>query len=127
MLLSILKSLFGLKPDEPEPIRDFYTKVVGVSHRNSDGSSRQRALKGCRQGMALQLIPEPNNPYDSDAIAVMTEAGNQIGYIASDTASKLRHYIEKGFRFQVKVKDITGGTREKPTFGCNLVVKIFEK
>jgi len=56
----------------PEFDHHFYSKAKGVSHSNSDGTSRQEIIRTCRIGELLELVPEPDNPVDENALA--TEA-----------------------------------------------------
>jgi hypothetical protein len=37
----------------------------------------------------LALVPEPENPYDGDAIAVKGRNGQQLGYLPAETACEL--------------------------------------
>ena len=54
-------------------------KVVGVTYDNPDGTDRQYIIaKHVRAGDADSLLPEPSNPYDRDAVAVVHPAG-QLG------------------------------------------------
>lgn len=38
------------------------------------------------------LVPEPTNPYDPDAIKIVTDNGHRIGYVPRDTTSVVRDY-----------------------------------
>lgn len=67
----------------------FYIKIAGTSHRNTDGSSRREAINSCRPLDVLQVIPEPDNPYDSNALAVFNPSGVQIGYLESRLAGEI--------------------------------------
>ncbi len=40
----------------------------------------------CAPGDPVELRPEPKNPYDSNAIAVWSERGVQMGYISAERA-----------------------------------------
>ena len=42
-------------------VKHFFTKVVGVTHRNSDGSSRQTIIGQCAPGEQLQLHHDEKN------------------------------------------------------------------
>lgn len=69
-------------PLDPDVHWLFKTKVVGVSHRNSDRTSRQKIIREqCSVGDYLRLIPEPGNKNDPNAIGVWTNSGSQIGYL----------------------------------------------
>jgi hypothetical protein len=69
---------------QPEPIVErthFFKQVHGIFHKNSDGSRRQTVIARCRVGEPIDLKPEPNNAYDSDAIMVCRKSGEQLGYL----------------------------------------------
>ena len=71
-------------------------RVVGVTHKNRDGSDRQRILKSCRLGMRVMLVPEPDNPVDANAVAVRIAGGQQIGYLAADVAKWVSPWLGSG-------------------------------
>ena len=59
------------------------TKVVGSTF--GDGQEIIRTLK---EGERLLLIPEPENPVDSNAILVKTLDGRKIGHIQKELAKE---------------------------------------
>ncbi len=62
------------------PRREFQTKVVGVTFTNADGAPRQRIIAKCGIGEDIDLVPEPDNPHDANAVAVTRRrTGEQIG------------------------------------------------
>ena len=90
--------------------RAFHAKVVGVSHKNPDGSSRQKIIGRCRVGERLFLIPEPANPYDPEAVKVCRQNGEQVGYLeAIRTAGEISRLIGRGGRAEAEIADIMGG------------------
>jgi single-stranded-DNA-specific exonuclease len=84
--------------------------VVGESHY-------QDAVRRCRKGDRLVLKREPENPYDKNAVAVLRENGDLIGYLARDNAEWVARVMDGGKRVEAKVKRIIGGTRDKPSRG----------
>jgi hypothetical protein len=48
-------------------LRDFHTKVAGVTQQNDDGTDRQAVIRRCRRGERVDLVPEPENPVDPEA------------------------------------------------------------
>ena len=97
----------------------FFTKIAGVSHENSDGTSRQSVIKRCRPGDVLRLVREPNNPHDANAVKVLRRNGEQLGYLPRHVVmTGLARDIDRGTHFRVEVKDITGGGRQ--TLGVNI-------
>jgi hypothetical protein len=66
-------------------INTFITNVAGVTYRNNNWSSRQSNIrKYCVIGDEVNLAPEPNNEFDSNAIKVTLRNNEQIGYLSSD-------------------------------------------
>jgi len=53
---------------KPEEFVLTYTKIAGTSHTNPDGTSRQKLIKKLKEGASLDLVREPDNPYDKNAI-----------------------------------------------------------
>jgi single-stranded-DNA-specific exonuclease len=84
--------------------------VVGESHYED-------AVKRCRPGDRLILKREPENPYDKNAVAVLGENGEQIGYLGRDNAEWVARLMDEGKSLEARVKWVTGGTRDKPSRG----------
>lgn len=82
---------------------DFHTKVVGVSFEG-----RQDVLAGLRVGDELTLVRQPDNPHDSNAIAVCMGA-LQIGFIHKGAARRIAPKMDEGIRYRVEVASLTGG------------------
>ena len=38
------------------------------------------------------LVPEPTNPYDANAIKIMTDNGHRVGYVPRDTTAAIRDF-----------------------------------
>ena len=72
----------------------FFTKVAGVTFNNtgSNTENRQRIIaellrKGSlEENAGLDLVREPENPYDPNAIAVIAPDGRQVGFLPQDVA-----------------------------------------
>jgi hypothetical protein len=68
----------------------FYARVRGTSHRNSDRTSRTKIIGECSVFDPILLVPEPENPFDSNAIAVCRrETNEQLGYLESRLAGEI--------------------------------------
>jgi hypothetical protein len=91
-----------------KPAIDFHSKVAGVTYEN-----RQQVIKKLKDGDALILKREPNNPYDKNAIAVLTKSNEQVGYIGKDLAIKLAPLMDDGAIFEVNISKITGDGHTK--------------
>lgn len=107
-------------------ISSFFTSLAGVSHRNPDGSQRQRIIRACRAGERLTLVREPDNEYDEFAIAVYSVSGRQIGYVKTELAERLCEQLDDGCGVAMYVKEVTGGVAGKPTLGVNVAVFVSE-
>ena len=78
-------------------------RVAGVTYDNPDGENRQQIIHThVFAGDALNLVPEPENPYDAGAIMVMHKHGC-IGYVPKGMT---RHFSAKG---SAKVQRKIGG------------------
>ncbi len=92
----------------------FHSKVVGVSF---DG--RQDVLGGVPDGASLDLIREPENPNDPNAIAVRY-GELQLGYIRAAIARHLAPQFDGGARYRAKVASLTGGGERHR--GANILI-----
>lgn len=103
-----------------------YTKVVGVTHKNADGSSRQRILKRMRREERdherVYLEHEPENPYDENAVKVLNTDCEQLGYLERSLAADIVGRAAKGETFSAVITGFTGGEEGRPTVGCNLEI-----
>lgn len=80
------------------------TKVVGVSHLNIDGTSRQSIIaEEVNEDDLLQLEAEPTNIYDPNAVKVITQKGHQIGYLSKEVAEQIHHAINNDISIRTKV------------------------
>ncbi len=104
-----------------ERIRHFFTKVVGVTQNNADGTWRQMVVGECQPGEPLRLVADPGNAYDENAIKVLRKSGEQIGYLSKELAEELSAKILEGCMYVAAVARITeplhGGWH-----GCNLLI-----
>jgi hypothetical protein len=113
--------------DEPR-IKQFHSKVVGVTFANDDGSSRQKNIrKFCKSGLPLTLIHEADNPVSDCALGVWVRGGwtddlHQIGHIRSGLAEDLLDDMEAGNKVEVTISEVTGGYSKH--LGVNILIKI---
>lgn len=84
----------------------YKTKVVGVTKTNPDGRRRQEIIKWLRPLDKIELVREPSNAYDVNAIKVISSKGQQIGYIDSNRASELAPQIDKGYQVESHIHEI---------------------
>lgn len=105
-------------------VRHFFTKVVGVTHRNDDGGSRQRIIQDCRARERLILEHDADNPVDPNAVRVCRENGDQLGFLRAELAEEVLSKSGRGFRYVAFVSEITGGRPDAPTLGVNLLIVV---
>ncbi|MFH5187024.1 HIRAN domain-containing protein [Paenibacillus sp. TAB 01] len=67
--------------DQSSEYKEFEINVAGVTHKNNDGSSRKKIASSCHYGQKLILVRELDNPYDKNAVKIMTESNKQLGYV----------------------------------------------
>jgi len=85
------------------------TKVVGVSKENSDGTSRQQIIvREVAENDPLQLVLEPDNPFDPNAVQVLSKFGHQIGYLGRDVAERVRMALLNEVNVTVKASWVSG-------------------
>jgi hypothetical protein len=78
-------------------------KVVGVTFPNADGSSRREIITSMVGDERIDLVREPNNQYDPNAIKILAN-DKQIGYIGRDYASIMAPLMDGGIGFTAVVK-----------------------
>ncbi|PTQ10884.1 hypothetical protein CLG96_10880 [Sphingomonas oleivorans] len=76
--------------------RELSLAVVGVAFLNKDGSNRQFEVAMCSPGERVYLVPEPKNPVDPSAVAVISERGIQIGYLSAERCGWIGGKIAQG-------------------------------
>lgn len=100
-------------------------KVAGVTH---DG--RQDILKRLVGDEAARIVPEPQNPYDKNALAVHIAMHDgtiaHAGYIPKELAREVAPLLD-GEAVMVKIKAITGGfeTYEGGTAYLGLQIRVY--
>jgi single-stranded-DNA-specific exonuclease len=81
----------------------FNTKIVGVTFEG-----RQDLIAGLQPGQALELVRQPENPFDPNAVAV--HFGRlQLGFVKKAIAARIAPNLDAGERYRAEIKHITGG------------------
>lgn len=70
--------------------------IVGIDFPNADGSNRRSEAMMTLPGEPIELVPEPKNKHDGNAIAVISPRGVQIGYINAERAPYIGGRISRG-------------------------------
>lgn len=104
-------------------IRTIETRVVGVSHKNDDGSSRQQIISELYEGQdaSIEYYEYKGEP----AFAVLDSFGNQIGNLSRDLAADIyRKY--NGCNFIASILHITGDETTK-YLGCVVSIEVYDE
>ncbi len=108
---------------------DLHTKVVGVTWSNTKADEgrrdRQRIIEDALLNGRpfLELVREPGNPHDKNAISVWFDH-EKIGYLSADLVADLAPLFDKGGKIMPFDCEITGGTPDSPIFGVNIGLEI---
>lgn len=73
--------------------RQMSLAVIGADYLNKSGPARRFEIPLCIPGEPVDLVPEPTNPVDPNATAVVTKCGVQIGYLRADRAPLIGTYL----------------------------------
>jgi hypothetical protein len=102
-------------------LRHFFGHVARESYRNDDGSDRQTIIPGCQVGELLVLQHEPDNPHDINAIRVLRQNGEQIGYLERAFAGEVVSRSAKGWQYHAVIAGI-GRSRRSALYGVSLLL-----
>jgi hypothetical protein len=102
-------------------LEHFFGHVAGESHRNADGSDRQAIIPRCRVGELLVLEHEPNNPHDINAIRILRQTGEQIGYLEREFAGEVVSRSAKGRQYHAVIAGI-GRPHRGAAYGVALLI-----
>ena len=85
-------------------------KVMGVAYSAERQKHLENAFQILRErNVEAKIVPESDNPYDKNAIAVMLDYGHdwsKIGYIAKELTKFLHPLLKCGFITNVSLKHI---------------------
>jgi len=112
-------------------MRTLHVKVVGVSYEG-----RQSILAMMHGTEAVRIVPEPENPFDSNALAVYVafppESGigvKQVGYIPRELAKDIAPALD-GESMMVSIAELIGGFEtsdgEQTNYGLRLQIELPE-
>lgn len=87
------------------------SSVVGMSHVERI----EELTRNLDCGSELELVREPKNRYDSNAVAVHLPGGERIGYIPRDRNTDIARLIDKGRTLALSVVNLEAGYRNCPT------------
>jgi single-stranded-DNA-specific exonuclease len=106
-------------------MRIINTKVAGVTYEG-----RQAVIAKLRGDEPCRIQPEPENPYDKNALAVHIATADGVkhcGFIPRDLAAQIAPYLE-GENVMAEIVEITGGFEtwdgETAALGLRLRIEI---
>ncbi len=87
--------------------------VVGADFANEDKarSNRRFEIALCRPGDTVHLVPEPKNKADSNAVAVFSDRGIQIGYVTAERCVRIGALIRDG-------RELSAVFQQAAPYGC---------
>ena len=90
--------------------RELSLAVVGIDYANADKgkSNRRFELLQCQPGDPVELRREPKNPHDSNAVAVFSERGIQVGYLTAERAPWIGGKIAAGEEVIAIFQELSG-------------------
>lgn len=103
---------------------EYKTKIVGVTFKNEDGTSRQEVIESCSEGDSLIL--EHYYYKGEDAFKVTNVYGETLGNLKKELTEKLVELYDIGVieAADVEILNITG--ENKGTLGVNIKITIEE-
>jgi hypothetical protein len=125
LLVGIVLWMIARGAQQSSPVtknRVFFQQVHGITHKNDDGSSRQKVIGDCHEGEELVLVPEPTNPYDPYAVKICRKNGEQIGYWPAD--GRLAGDLESGWKYWVTIDEIYPFEENQKKHGVRLRVEV---
>lgn len=96
--------------------------VVGEGRTNDDGSSRQGEMAASEPGEAVELVRQPNNAHDRNAIFVRSCRSIGIGFLTAGDAAMLAPAIDAGRPYTAKLHALTGGVADYPSYGAKVSI-----
>lgn len=70
--------------------------IKGALYNNPDGSNRMFEIAMLSPGDPIELVPEPKNPLDPNAVAIYSARKYQIGYVAAERAPYINRRLQGG-------------------------------
>jgi len=94
--------------------------VVGMSHVEDI----HRKIAGLEVGSEVSLEREPENPHDSNAIAVLNDEDERIGYLPRGQNEGVARLLDHGWAIRAAVMDVGALNPRCPIMKVTLVLKV---
>lgn len=91
-------------------MRTFSFKVAGVTYEG-----RQALIEQLDGSEPVRAVPDPQNPYDANAIAIHIAHGGEVlhvGYMPKDKALEYAPLLD-GENIDGRIREITGGFEDR--------------
>jgi single-stranded-DNA-specific exonuclease len=92
---SSVKKVEESGPSTPE---EFITKVVGVSFEG-----RQNIIKNLTVNTKIKLERDSDNRFDKNAVKVITESGEHLGFLARGVSKLVAPEMDRGIIFNASI------------------------
>lgn len=106
-------------------IERYRVRLTGCTFDNRQDYLRELKRKNLAD-TSVRLLREPQNPYDPNAISVLAldKLPAKIGYFPRNIAAYFADKMDRGIPLTANNLIITGGTNNKPLFGCSIDIEI---
>ena len=101
-LFEVMVSIKSAAPYCCSPYARLYSTVAGTSH--VDGI--KKLTERLESGSPLRLERDARNKYDSNAVAVLTDGGDRIGFIPKEQNRRLAELMDMGVVFSAGISEI---------------------
>lgn len=90
-------------------VRELSLAVVGIGYLNDDRdkSDRRFEMMLCAPGDPVELRREPKNGHDTNAVAVFSSRGIQLGYLTAERAPWIGGKIAAGEEWEAIFQEAT--------------------
>ncbi len=99
----------------------FYFHAHGITH-----GDRQAVISRCVRGEHLQLVREPENPHDKNAIRIRRLNGEDLGYVPRNDAVELALKMDAGQQIRAEVDWLNSPTEDFQQFGLKVRVGVLK-
>lgn len=80
--------------------------IAGIKYANRDGILRSKILQNCKKGQVLTLERDYRNKYDANAILILNDQGEDLGFVPKEIAKIYASQMDLGQKFEVSISDI---------------------
>lgn len=96
--------------------------LVGEGRTNDDGSSRQDELTSCEPGEPVELVRQPDNLHDRNAVLIRSCRLIGIGYLTAEDAAVVAPALDAGRPYSARLQALKGGVADYPSYGAKISI-----